>query len=172
MQKVEILVSANAHLEQDRNVSIEINTKYTWCNKNVTLYFSNGDWCDVNLKSYNETSRYLTNYETVYAKDAFVEELKAGNIIIHTDPWRNTRVFTKVQEIPFGYFVWAIGRQNFPFEMCVPLAKQGNDGENSVDVDTLKFIEVESEELALCLLKEAVMHGCDKDKFTKLITNN
>ena len=94
------------------------------------------------------------------------------NTIKHTDLWSNTRTFNQVEEIPMGYFVWAIGRHNFPFEKCVPLAKHGDLGKYSVDVNSLKYIEVESEELALRLLKEAVMHGCDRNKFIQLTTNN
>lgn len=90
------------------------------------------------------------------------------NTIRYTDRWNNTCQFERVEEIPFGYSVWAIGRHNFPFEKCVPLARVGELGKFSVDLKRLKYIEVETEELALTILHEAIMYGCDRDKFIEL----
>jgi hypothetical protein len=50
----------------------------------------------------------------------------------------------------------------------VPLGRQGNEGKYSVDINKLKYIEVDTEELALTILKEAILHGCDRDKFIEL----
>lgn len=66
--------------------------------------------------------------------------------------------FEVVSECPDGYFVWNIGRSNFPFERMLPLAKHdetAEDWEYRVDTKSLKALEVASEELALKILKEA-----------------
>ena len=82
--------------------------------------------------------------------------------------WYRTDVFEQVTEIPDGYFVWPIGRQNFRHERCVPLAKDGRLKYN-INVTSLKYIEVASEELALLLLDEAIRHGCDEEKFYEIV---
>lgn len=86
--------------------------------------------------------------------------------------WYRTDVFEPVTEVPDGYFVWPIGRHNFQYERCVPLAKlipSEYDWQRNVDIHSLKYIMVESEELALRLLEEAVRHGCEREKFYKII---
>ena len=86
--------------------------------------------------------------------------------------WLRTDVFEQVAEVPDWYFVWPIGRQNFRYERCVPLAKDGKNEEEwqcNIDVTSLKYIEVESEELALRLLDEAIRRGCDKEKFYEIV---
>lgn len=82
--------------------------------------------------------------------------------------WYRTDVFEPVAEVPFGYYVWAIGRENFQHERCVPLARDGKE-KNHIDPRKLKYIKVESEKIALRLLREAVEHGCDRDRFYKII---
>jgi hypothetical protein len=82
-----------------------------------------------------------------------------------------THVFEPVTEVPFGYSVWAIGRENFQHERCVPLAKEGNE-KYHIDPNSLKYIMVDTEELALAILKEAIIHGVDRDKFLKMVRNN
>lgn len=86
--------------------------------------------------------------------------------------WLRTDVFEQVTEVPDGYFVWPIGRQNFRHERCVPLAKDGKNEEEwqcNIDVTSLKYIEVASEELALRLLDEAIRRGCDKERFYEIV---
>ena len=86
--------------------------------------------------------------------------------------WLRTDMFEQVAEVPDGHFVWAIGRQNFRHERCVPLAKDGKNEEEwqcNIDVTSLKYIEVASEELALRLLDEAIRRGCDKERFYEIV---
>lgn len=82
--------------------------------------------------------------------------------------WYRTDVFEPVTEVPFGYYVWAIGRENFQHERCVPLAMDGKE-RNHINLGNLKYIKVASEKIALRLLREAVEHGCDRDRFYKII---
>lgn len=86
--------------------------------------------------------------------------------------WYRTDKFEPATEVPFGYSVWPIGRENFKHERCVPLCKPGrNEYEWQMNIDTssLKYIEVESEELALRILQEAIRHGCDRDRFYEIV---
>ena len=86
--------------------------------------------------------------------------------------WYRTDVFEPVTEVPFGYFVWAIGRKNFPHEKCVPLAKDGHneyEWQRNIEPASLKYIMVDSEEIALKILKEAVQHGCDRERFYEIV---
>lgn len=82
--------------------------------------------------------------------------------------------FEQVAEVPFGYFVWNIGRHNFPHEKCVPLCKDGKnefDWQRNIDINSLKYIEVESEELALRILKEAGRKGVDRERFYEIVNS-
>ena len=79
-------------------------------------------------------------------------------------------VFEEVTEVPWSYSVWNIGRDNFPFPKCVPLCQEGRY-KYTIKPDTLKFIELESEELALQILEEAGMRGCSRDKMLEMIRN-
>ena len=88
--------------------------------------------------------------------------------IIQTNDYGRIDVYEPVTEVPFGYFVWAIGRHNFKYERCVPLAKEGK-GKYHVDISKLKYIMVDSEELALRLLDEAIRHGCDRYRFYEIV---
>ena len=86
--------------------------------------------------------------------------------------WLRTDVFEQVAEVPEGYSVWPIGRQNFRHERCVPLAKDVKNEEEwqcNIDVTSLKYIEVASEGLALRLLDEAIRRGCDKKRFYEIV---
>ena len=86
--------------------------------------------------------------------------------------WYRTDVFEPVTEVPDGYFVWAIGRQNFKYKKCVPLAKSGENDEEwqrNVDITSLKYIEVAPEKTALRLLDEAIKKGCDKKRFYEIV---
>lgn len=80
--------------------------------------------------------------------------------------------FEPVTEFPFGYYVWNIGRHNFPHERCVPLCKDGYNPEpwmRNVDMKSLKYIMVDSEELALHILKEAGRKGVDRERFYEMV---
>ena len=88
------------------------------------------------------------------------------NTIIDKKPYR-TDVFEQVNEIPNGYFVWNIGREHFKHERCVPLCRLANSNsswQRNVDLENLKYIKVESEKLALRLLKEA-----ERQRVTRLV---
>ena len=83
-----------------------------------------------------------------------------------------TDVFEPVNEVPNGYYVWNIGRKNFPYEKCVPLAKDGPreyEWQKNVDLNALKYIVVPSEEIALKILEEAARHGCKKERFYEIL---
>lgn len=82
--------------------------------------------------------------------------------------------FEPVTEVPFGYSVWAIGRRNFPHEKCIPLCKLGYNPERwmrNIDTNSLKYIVVETEEIALRILEEAVQHGVDRDRFYEIVNS-
>lgn len=94
--------------------------------------------------------------------------------ITHTDFWGQTRVYEPVTEVPHGYSVWNIGRKNFPYERRVPLCKPGYNEyvwQRNIDVNALKYIEVETEELALCILKEASRKGVSRDRFYEIVSD-
>lgn len=76
-------------------------------------------------------------------------------------------VFEVVDEFPDGYEIWAIGREHFDFEGCIPLCEVGKD--YSVNTDTLKTLKVKDETLALALMDEAIKQGVNKDKYNKMI---
>lgn len=81
-----------------------------------------------------------------------------------------TDIFEVCKEFPKGYVVWNIGRENFPFEGYVPLAKPILYPPNHIELKTLKTIKV-SEDFALWLLKIAskgTYGSIDKQKFHKL----
>ncbi len=83
-----------------------------------------------------------------------------------------TDVFEPVTEFPYGYSVWNIGRKNFPHERCVPLAKPGFnqfEWQRNIDLNSLKYIMVETEEIALRILHEAGMRGCDEKRFHEIV---
>ncbi len=76
-------------------------------------------------------------------------------------------VFEVVNEFPNGYKVWAIGRENFKHERFIPLCEV--DEYYNINPDSLKCLEVESEALALVILKQAVKTGVNKSKFNKIV---
>ena len=90
--------------------------------------------------------------------------------------WYRTDVFEPVTEFPFGYVVWNIGRGNFPHERCIPLCRPGYNEfawQRNIDVDSLKYIMVETEELALRIMKEAGRReDVDRDRFYELVNVN
>jgi hypothetical protein len=80
-----------------------------------------------------------------------------------------TDVFDVVDEWPLGYFVWNIGRANFPHEGYLPLA-QGASDPYHVRLDTLKAIYVGDEQLCLYAMNRAhYIHGnMTEDKFNEI----
>ena len=92
--------------------------------------------------------------------------------IIQTNGYERVDKFEPVTEIPFGYFVWNIGRRNFPHERCIPLAKNGKNEkvwQRNADVNNLKYIMVETEELALQILNEASRKGVNRERFYEIV---
>ena len=86
--------------------------------------------------------------------------------------WYRTDKFEPVTEIPFGYSVWNIGRDNFPHERCIPLAKHWHNTyswQRNIDLTTLKYIMVETEELALRIMEEASLHGVSRERFYEIV---
>ena len=91
--------------------------------------------------------------------------------IIDKKSFRTDR-FEPVTEFPRGYLVWNIGRANFQHEKCVPLCKLGFNPDRwsrNIDIKSLKYIEVESEELALRILKEAGLKEIDRQRFYEIV---
>ena len=76
--------------------------------------------------------------------------------------------FEDVTEVPDGYFVWNIGRHNFPYERCVPLARNGKS-KYLVDTRFLKYIEVPTEEIALTIIREAKRKNVGKRRFYEIL---
>lgn len=74
-------------------------------------------------------------------------------MIIDKTPFGRTDVFEVVDDFTKGYQVWNIGRQNFNHDCFIPLCIA--DSECRVDMHSLKALRVESEELALHILKQA-----------------
>ena len=88
--------------------------------------------------------------------------------IIQDHIYGRTDVYEIVSDFPKGYEVWPIGRQHFPHECYVPLARP--IGNFHIDLTTLKAIRVKDEQTALAILREASLHGnVDEKKFNKLI---
>ena len=80
-----------------------------------------------------------------------------------------------VDEIPDGYFVWSVGRQNFPLEGWLPLARMGKnkyDWQCNIDPNHLLAINIHDEAKALACLK-AASRGTAKTKedFLKIINS-
>lgn len=102
--------------------------------------------------------------DTLIFKDGSIKEIVKGTI-------GPSDTFIEVSEVPPRFEVWAIGRQNFPLPCYVPLCEPGESmysWQRNINVNTLKFIKVESEDLALALLHEAVTHGCNREKFAEM----
>lgn len=66
----------------DVTVKADVDTTTSMWRNEVTLWFNNGDYCDINVRTFHKTGRYLTHYLNVLACDAFIEGLKAGRILI------------------------------------------------------------------------------------------
>lgn len=81
MEQITLIVKANRHIENDTRVIVRIDTTPVWRNE-ITLHFENGDYCDINIRKFYETGRYISTYLTMYAVDAFIDKLKKGEIKI------------------------------------------------------------------------------------------
>lgn len=82
MNTINLNVKANRDVIEDTNVSVKVDTTTSMWRNEVTLWFDNGDYCDINVRTFRQTGRYLTTYLNVYACDAFIEGLKTGKILI------------------------------------------------------------------------------------------
>lgn len=74
-----LTVKANRDVERDTLVNVRLDTEALWRNE-VTLYFENGDYCDVNVRKFYQVGRYLSTYLNVHAVEVFIEDLGAGRI--------------------------------------------------------------------------------------------
>lgn len=85
----------------------------------------------------------------------------------HTTWFGRTDVFQILDEFPADYVVWNIGRQNFPFECYIPIAKP--IGEYHIDTNTYSAVKVKDEVTALRVICYAGQHPCGKKEFERLI---
>lgn len=94
------------------------------------------------------------------------------NHFICSDCYR-TDVFAKVEEWKDDYYVWPIGRENFPFECWLPLCKDGRneyEWQRNIDTNNLEAIKVKNEEVALACLDAAIRGLCNtKEDYMNLI---
>lgn len=66
-------------LVKNTKVNVRIDTESLWRNE-VTLHFENGDYCDINIKKFYETGRYITTYQTMDTVEVFKKKLQDGEI--------------------------------------------------------------------------------------------
>lgn len=85
----------------------------------------------------------------------------------YTTWFGRTDVFQILDEFPAGYVVWNIGRQNFPFECYIPIAKP--IGKYRINLNTLSAVKVKDEITALRVICFAGRHECGKTEFERLI---
>lgn len=107
------------------------------------------------------------------------EKIINGNYYLETDKcftcskYKRVDVFEKVEEWGDNYFVWPIGRENFPFECWLPLCKDGvneYEWQRNVDLRSLKAFKVKNEQIALACLDAAIRGLCNtKEDYMKLI---
>lgn len=97
-------------------------------------------------------------------------ETKKGTVLVKCSGWipREDR-FQVVEQFPSGYVIWNIGRENFPFEGYIPLAKPVDH--YHIDVKSLKALKVKDEKTALMLLRQAGRGEVDFDRFNELMKN-
>ena len=98
------------------------------------------------------------------------EVKRNSNVIVDVSRHGRTDVFEIVSEFPKGYVLWSIGRDNFRHECYIPLARPAQQPFH-VRLDSLKALKVESEELALYLMKKVhkLKVGVNADNFQKLV---
>lgn len=82
METIILKVKANRDIIEDTDVTVKVDMTTSMWRNEVTLWFDNWDYCDINVRTFHQTGRYLTTYLNVYACDKFIEDLKAGRIII------------------------------------------------------------------------------------------
>jgi hypothetical protein len=75
---ITLKVKANKDIATDCEVMARLDFEAAWRHE-LTLYFENGDYADINFRFYRVTGRYITTYETMYAVDAFIQQLKEGS---------------------------------------------------------------------------------------------
>ena len=75
-------VKENRDIVMDTDVTVKVDTTTSMWRNEITIWFDNGDYCDINVRTFLQTGRYLTTYLNVYACDKFIEDLKAGRFII------------------------------------------------------------------------------------------
>ena len=76
MVQITIAVGANRDNIEDTDVNVRVDaTTSIWRNE-ITIWFDNGDYCDINLRTFHQTGRYLTTYLNVHAVDVFIDKLK------------------------------------------------------------------------------------------------
>lgn len=86
-----------------------------------------------------------------------------------------TDVFQIVDKFPEGYIIWNIGRHNFEHECYIPLAQRVSNNKKELEyyhikTDSLKALKVESEELALYLMKYAhKVDSVNSTNFDKIV---
>ena len=82
MDTIILKVKANRDITEDTDVTVQVDMTTSMWRNEVTLWFDNLDYCDINVRTFHQTGRDLTTYLNVYACDKFIEDLKAGRIII------------------------------------------------------------------------------------------
>ena len=82
MDTIILKVKANRDIIEDTDVTVKVDMTTSMWRNEVTLWFDNWDYCDINVRTFRQTGRYLTTYLNVYACDKFIEDLKAGRISI------------------------------------------------------------------------------------------
>lgn len=80
MQSITLRVKANHNIIEDVLVTVKVDTTTSMWRNEITLWFDNGDYCDINVRKFHSTGRYLTTWENVYAVDVFKDGLKDGTI--------------------------------------------------------------------------------------------
>ena len=76
MEQITIAVGANRDNIEDTDVNVRVDaTTSIWRNE-ITIWFDNGDYCDINIRTFHQTGRYLTTYLNVHAVDVFIDKLK------------------------------------------------------------------------------------------------
>lgn len=97
-------------------------------------------------------------------------ETNEGTVLVKYSGWtqREDR-FQVIEQFPINYVIWNIGRENFPFEGYIPLAKLVDNCH--VDLKSLKALKVENEKTALMLLKQAGRKRVNFNRFNELMKN-
>lgn len=80
--------------------------------------------------------------------------IENGHIVHHSRLCGRTDRYRIVDHFPPGYIVWNIGRDNFPFEGYVPLARE-TDIPHHIDLKTLRALKVNDEDTALRMIEAA-----------------